>query len=122
MGLESLFSTSFLWFSSSTEDLGDEQTLVFVLLDCPAFGESIPESMGESTLRTLYLVTVEIVAAEMFSVVEEVFVSSARLLLRVIVTVAADVLPNGQPLFAVVMVGAEVVNAFIRTLPLTLRS
>ena len=44
-------STSFTL--SSILDLGLEQTDVFVLWDPCAFGESIPESLGESSFRAL---------------------------------------------------------------------
>jgi hypothetical protein len=39
--------------ASSRLDLGLEQTLVFVLCEPCALGESIPESLGESNFRVL---------------------------------------------------------------------
>ena len=58
--------------SSSTEDLGLEQTLVFVLVLLPLqpliiwllLGESIPESLGLSNFRTLYFAAAAAAAAE----------------------------------------------------------
>lgn len=88
----SLFSALFLASSSVEDDLGLEQTLVFVLWDpceAPALGESIPESLGESSLRTLCFVTVA--AAVPVAALGSSAVGAAATRLRdTVVTVAAD--------------------------------
>ena len=131
--------------SSSTEDLGLEQALVFVLVLAPsllrallraaaspllpeaALGESIPESLGESNLRTLYLVTVAADVLDDDAASAPSALSGSARFLVVMVTVAADV-----AVALVVMVLAMLiptfmfmagrVSAFMSTLPLTLRS
>ena len=88
----SVFSALFLASSSVDDDLGLEQTLVFVLWDpceVPALGESIPESLGESNLRTLCFVTVA--AAVPVAPLDSSAVGATATRLRdTVVTVAAD--------------------------------
>lgn len=112
--------------SSKEEDLGDEHALVFVLCEDDSawpvevlgakvapLGESMPESLGESSLRHFSLDTTAAEEDEdVVTGVDEmghVVISPLFLFLVVIVIVAAEV-----PLLTV--------NAFINTLPLTLRS
>ena len=90
----SFFSALFLASSSVDDDLGLEQTLVFVLWDpceVPALGESIPESLGESNLRTLCFVTVA--AAVPVAALDSSAVGAGAAATRLrdtVVTVAAD--------------------------------
>ena len=89
----SFFSALLLASSSVDDDLGLEQTLVFVLWDpceVPALGESIPESLGESNLRTLCFVTVA-AAVPVAATLDSSAVGAAATRLRdTVVTVAAD--------------------------------
>ena len=93
----SVFTALFLRSSSDVvdDDLGLEQTLVFVLwepCEVPALGESIPESLGESNLRTLCFVTVAAaVPVAAFVTVDSSPDGAAATRLRdTVVTVAAD--------------------------------
>jgi len=93
----SVFTALFLRSSSDVvdDDLGLEQTLVFVLwepCEVPALGESIPESLGESNLRTLCFVTVAAaVPVAAFVTVDSSADGAAATRLRdTVVTVAAD--------------------------------